>query len=375
MEIRSPKKSEGVPKESIEKNCIGDLADALKVYYSGIEHQKILDCAVLKGYFEAPMTKQLDILAEVIFELLKERSDKVIEALITSTVDKVNAIAVSVISILYEKDIDSKLKWLKNTAALKGTWPRETSCTALHNLFIRDGVESVLQKVYPWLMDSNEGVRRIVTEGIRPRLMMVPHIEELKRDPSILKKVFEPLLEDPTDYVRKSVGNCMNDVSKDNPKILLDWLEEWSQEPLSKERKQIFTRALRTLIEKGEKRAYNILDIPMNASVELNVKKGFPLRVALNEVINLEIEVKNSHEEPIKAVFDLIIQAPGKNGQKREYIYKISTTQLKSGETKMVKKTIHFIDKTTQTKENGVYEVAYRKNTEVFHKEKFKFER
>lgn len=107
MQIRSPKKGEGVPRESIEKNCIGDLTGAL----------------------------------------------------IASPIEKVNAIAVSVLSNLYEKDIDFKLKWLKRTAALKGTWPRENSCGVLHNQFIRDGVESVLQKVYPWLMDSNEGVK------------------------------------------------------------------------------------------------------------------------------------------------------------------------------------------------------------------------
>lgn len=375
MELRNPKKSEGVPKESIEKNCIGDLTEALKASFPHIGEREILDCAVSRGYFDAPMTKQLDILGDIIFELIDDRSDKVIEALVASPIEKVNAISVSVISVLYDKDIDSKLKWLKRTAALKGTWPREISCGALHNQFIHDGVESVLQMVNPWLMDPNEGVRRIVTEGIRPRLMMVPHIAELKRNPSKLKEVFETLLDDPSDYVRKSVGNCMNDVSKDNPKILLDWLEEWSQEPLSKERKQIFTRALRTLIEKGEKRAYNILDIPMNVSIELSVKKGFPLKVELNEVINLEIEVKNRHEETIKAVFDLVILAPGKNGLKREYVYKIGTSQIKSGETKTVKKTIHFVDKTTQTKENGDYEVAYRRNTEVFHEEKFRFER
>ena len=233
----------------------------------------------------------------------------------------------------------------------------------------------MLQKVEPWLMDPNEGVRRVVTEGIRPRLMMVPHIEELKKDPALLKKVFEPLLEDPSDYVRKSVGNCMNDVSKDNPETLLDWLEEWSTAALSKERKQIFTRALRTLIEKGEKRAYGILDIPMDASIEACVIKGFPQSVALNQVINLEVEAKNINPTDTDTMFDIVIKAPGKNGQVREYIYKLSMVQIKAGNTKVVKKTIHFTDKTTQVKENGIYEAAYRRNTEVFHRESFMFQR
>lgn len=226
MEIRNPKKGEGVPRETVSNHCFGALTEALHGTFSGINEQKIMDCAVSKGYFEAPMTKQLDILDAVVFEVLGERSDSVIRALIESSDEKVNAVAIAVISVLYEKDLDSALMWLKQTASLPGTWPREHSCVTLHHLFIRHGVKNVLEKVSPWILDSHEGVRRVVTEGIRPRLMMVPHIEELKKDPTVLKDVFEPLLDDLSEYVRKSVGNCMNDVSKDNPEILLEWLEE-----------------------------------------------------------------------------------------------------------------------------------------------------
>jgi hypothetical protein len=105
-----------------------------------------LDCAISKGYFDAPMTKQLDILAAVVFEVLDERSDRVIRALIESSDEKVNAVAVSVISALYKEDIDSSLAWLKQTAALSGTWPREHSCVMLHHLFIREGVKTSITK-------------------------------------------------------------------------------------------------------------------------------------------------------------------------------------------------------------------------------------
>jgi 3-methyladenine DNA glycosylase AlkC len=307
--------------------------------------------------------------------MLGERSDRVIRALIESPDEKVNAVAISMIVALYKNDTDSMLMWLKKTAALKGTWPREHSCVVLHNLFIRDGVQSVLKKVYPWLMDSDEGVRRVVTEGIRPRLMMVAHIEELKKNPSELKDVFQPLLDDPSEYVRKSVGNGMNDVSKDHPSMLLDWLEEWSNKPLSFERRRIFSRALRTLIEKGEPRAYQILDIPTHPSVKMSVKQGFPLEVTLNQVINLEIEVNNIGDEYTKIVFDLIIKAPGKNGQLREFVYKLPVVVINAKEAKLIKKTIHFVDKTTQVKEAGLYEVTYRKNSVGFHFESFRFER
>ena len=375
MEIRNPKRGEGVPKETVERNCIGHLTMTLQSSFSDVNVSGVMDVAVSKGYFEAPMTKQLAILDMVIAEVLGERSDRVIDALIASSDEKVNAVAIAMIVALYEQDLEAMLMGLKRTATLSKTWPREHSCVALHNLFIRYGVEPVLQKVCPWLMDPDEGVRRVVSECIRPRLMMVAHIDELKRNPILLKKVFEPLLDDPSDYVRKSVGNCMNDVSKDNPAMLLEWLEEWSKKPLSKERRQIFSRALRTLIEKGEPRAYRILDVPIQDSVELKVVHGFPQRVSLNQVINLDIEVKNIGDEDTKIFFDLIIKAPGKGSQIREFVYKLPVVEINAKETKVIKKTIHFVDKTTQAKEAGLYEVTYRKNSNGFHFESFRFER
>jgi 3-methyladenine DNA glycosylase AlkC len=374
MEIRNPKKGEGVPRETVSNNCIGELTKALHANFSGIDEQKILDCAISKGYFDAPMTKQLDIMAAVVFDVLNERSDRVIRALIESSDEKVNAVAVSVISALYRDDLDSSLAWLKQTAALSGTWPREHSCVMLHHLFIREGVKTVLRKVSSWLLDSHEGVRRVVTEGIRPRLMMVPHIEELKKDPSVLRGVFEPLLDDPSEYVRKSVGNCMNDVSKDHPKMLLDWLEPWSNKPLSYQRQRIFSRALRTLVEKGEPKAYQILDIPMHSSMKLSITQGFPSIVTLNQVIPLEVEVQNTGNDDTRIVVDLIMKAPGKRGV-REFVYKLGVVDVPAYQMKRIKKTLHFVDKTTQTKEEGLYEVTYRKNSIAFHQESFRFNR
>jgi 3-methyladenine DNA glycosylase AlkC len=374
MEIRNPKKGEGVPRETVSNNCIGELTKSLQANFSGIDEQKVMDCAISKGYFDAPMTKQLDILAAVVFDVLNERSDRVIRVLIESSDEKVNAVAVSAISALYKDDLDSSLAWLKQTAALSGTWPREHSCVMLHHLIIREGVKSVLPKVSFWLLDPHEGVRRVVTEGIRPRLMMVPHIEELKKDPSVLRGVFEPLLDDPSEYVRKSVGNCMNDVSKDHPEILLDWLEEWSNKPLSYQRRRIFSRALRTLVEKGEPRAYQILDIPMHSSVELSIIQEFPSIVTLNQVIPLEVEVQNTGNEDTRVVVDLIMKAPGKKGV-REFVYKLGFVDVPAHQMKRMKKTLHFVDKTTQTKEEGLYEVTYRKNSIAFHQESFRFNR
>jgi hypothetical protein len=119
MEIRNPKKGEGVPRETVSNNCIGELTKALQGIF-GIDEQKVMDCAISKGYFDAPMTKQLDILAAVVFDVLGERSDRVIRALIESSDEKVNAVAVSVISALYKDDLDSSWHGLNKPRLYQG---------------------------------------------------------------------------------------------------------------------------------------------------------------------------------------------------------------------------------------------------------------
>ncbi|MCI0693787.1 DNA alkylation repair protein [candidate division KSB1 bacterium] len=148
-------------------------------------------------------------------------------------------------------DLKKQLEWLCFTGALEGTWPRELSATILHNLIIRHGVAGVLPLVREWIKHENPAVRRLVTEAFRPRGVMLAHINDLKEDPSPLKKILEPLLDDPSDYVQKSVANNLNDISKDNPEIILKWTKEWNTPDATKQRHWILARALRTLIDEG----------------------------------------------------------------------------------------------------------------------------
>jgi hypothetical protein len=112
----------------------------------------------------------------------------------------------------------------------------------------------------------------------------------------------------------------------------------------------------------------------MHSEVELSIIQGFPSMVTLNQVIPVEIEVQNTGNEDTRIVVDLIMMAPGKRGV-REFVYKLGVVDVPAQQMKRIKKTLHFVDKTTQTKEEGLYEVTYRKNSIAFHQESFRFNR
>ena len=100
---------------------------------------------------------------------------------------------------------------------------------------------------------SDEHVRRLASEGARPRLPWAARVPALKADPTRAAPILEALKADSAIYVRKSVANHLNDIAKDRPDWLLDRLAEWPND--NPHTAWIIRHALRTLIKQGEPRA------------------------------------------------------------------------------------------------------------------------
>ena len=114
---------------------------------------------------------------------------------------------------------------------------------------------SILKK---WSKSKNVHLRRLASEGPRPRLPWAPKLDQYIEDPKPILPILNQLKDDPSKYVQKSVANCINDILKDNPEIGKTLLESWIKDA-TKERKWIIKHALRNLIKKEEKWALNII--------------------------------------------------------------------------------------------------------------------
>jgi 3-methyladenine DNA glycosylase AlkC len=74
---------------------------------------------------------------------------------------------------------------------------------------------------------QNHDVRRLASEGCRPRLPWAMALPQFRKDPSPALPILEKLKNDESDYVRKSVANNLNEISKDHPQLVLDICERW----------------------------------------------------------------------------------------------------------------------------------------------------
>lgn len=139
-------------------------------------------------------------------------------------------------------DFDCSMK------ALYGITKRNTSEYAIRP-FLNEHYDDSWKMLNIWIHDENPHVRRLVSEGTRPRLPWAKRMKALGGDPANNLSLLEPLLNDPSLYVRKSVANHINDLTKDYREVTLDWLRDWmSRKELAGERMEWIVRhGLRTL--------------------------------------------------------------------------------------------------------------------------------
>jgi 3-methyladenine DNA glycosylase AlkC len=113
--------------------------------------------------------------------------------------------------------------------------------------YIAAELDLSLQLLTPWVFDRDEAIRRFATEATRPRGVWCAHIDRLKAEPELALHLLDPLVEDPSKYVRDSVANWLNDASKTRPDFVQSVCARWRESYTSIEAAYTCRRALRTL--------------------------------------------------------------------------------------------------------------------------------
>ena len=124
--------------------------------------------------------------------------------------------------------------------------------------FIKKYPKKTLKVLLKWSKHKNKHVRRLASEGPRPRLPWATKLQQYIDDPQPIIPILDNLKDDTSKYVQKSVANCMNDILKDNFEIGKNIVETWTHNA-TKERKWIIKHALRNFIKKENKWALSIL--------------------------------------------------------------------------------------------------------------------
>jgi len=196
--------------------------------------------------------------------------------------------------------------------------------------FLTKDFDRTLGEMLRWSMHENEHVRRLSSEGCRPRLPWAGRVPALKDNPTLAIAILEQLRSDPSLYVRKSVANHLNDIAKDCPDWLLDQLETWPAD--NAHTVWILRHALRTLIKKGDARALALIGVQHGADVTVERFDIMPSQLKLGETISLAVTLRSKLQQKQRLVVDYrvhYVRAAGKTASK---VFKLRTFELNGGE-------------------------------------------
>ena len=354
--VRVPQKGEGVPREEREGTFVPAFCAALATI---VPVATTAALAEEREFFDAALTRQWQILAEVAIELAgAEASLPLLEA---SPDARVRGIAPEVVRRGLLDDPVEAVAHLRRQSALPGTAIQELSQVALKAMCVRHGLETVLPLVDYWITDPVPEIRRCLVEALRPRGVWTGHLMELRRDPTRLRPLLEPVLDDPSLYVRKAVANCLNDVSKDHPERLVAWAEAW-QGGGGTERQWILTRGLRALVRDGHPEALRLLGVSAPEQLEARWTSALPKAVVINQELVVQVEATNRSTSPAQVLVQAALAGPGRGSKPRVRRYRIGAGTAPAGGTVAVAGSIHFVDFNSQPKLPGTYELALTVN-------------
>lgn len=222
-------------------------------------------------------------------------------------------------------------------------------------VFLRKNLKAALATMEAWSLDEDEHVRRLASEGCRPRLPWSFRLDAIVTDPSLTSPILSKLKADPSLYVRKSVANHLNDITKDHPHWVLGQIEKWPLE--DPHTAWIAKRALRTLIKKGDKRALAVVGAEDGAKVEISDFFLEPNNLKLGDRLNLSFNLKSLAAKPQRLVVDYIVHYVKKSGAAAPKVFKLKELTLDAGTSVPIARSQIIRDFTTRIHYPGLHSV------------------
>lgn len=220
--------------------------------------------------------------------------------------------------------------------------------------------ERALARLGAWVEDPNPHVRRLVSEGTRSRLPMTGRYRRFEREPAPLIALLDVLRDDPSEYVRRSVANNLNDLSKDRPEVVLDVLERWS-EGASDGTRWVIGHALRTLLKAGDARALALVGFAPVSDVEVAVRVLTP-RVCIGGALEFEATLTSTSDAPQRLMLDYAVGFVKARGERRDKVFKWTKRTLAPGSSVTLTRRQHMRPTSGRKLYPGVHTLALQLN-------------
>ncbi|MEX0315741.1 MAG: DNA alkylation repair protein [Allomuricauda sp.] len=230
------------------------------------------------------------------------------------------------------------------------------SCEFAVRPFIIDHPLKMIQQMEDWSHNEHPMVRRLASEGCRPRLPWAMALPDLKKDPTPILPILERLKTDASESVRRSVANNLNDISKDNPKIVIQLAKKWKGK--SKEVDWVVKHACRTLLKQGIPEVMRLFGFGKVDNIKVEKFEISTPVVSIGGDLRFSFVLKNLNGKSAKIRLEYGLYYQKANGTLSKKVFKISEKEYEGGSSTEILRKQPFKIITTRKLHTGLHQVS-----------------
>ncbi len=251
---------------------------------------------------------------------------------------------------------------------LKEMTKRSSSEFAIRYFLMADS-DRALSVIRSWVSDPNQHVRRLISEGTRPRLPWGMQLTSFVQDPTPILPLLTELRDDSEEYVRRSVANNLNDIAKDHPDLVAELAQQWMKDA-NLNRKRLVKHACRTLIKAGHPGALSAIGIqpPEVKLVSLDVSTP---TVTMGGKLEFTVELQSTAESAQDLLIDYLLHFKKANGNLSPKVFKWTRTKISAAAAVKLNKSHSIKPITTRVYYVGEQRISLRINGQDFGDEQF----
>jgi len=323
-------------------------ADILKTVHKSFDKQKFMKQVLSKAFAEMEFKQKMAHTTQGLHACLPDDYPKAIKILKKAASKIKTAEAICLPDYVEQYGLEH---WDISLDAMAWFTKFSTSEFAIRPYILKDP-KRAMDFMLKLTQDEDPNVRRFASEGCRPRLPWAMALPVFKKDPALVLTVLEALKDDDSEFVRKSVANNLNDISKDHPEIVLDVASKWLGS--SKNTDWIVKHACRTLLKAGHPEAMILFGFSNPKGIAVSDLKTKPKRIKIGSDLQFDFVIKAKQAGDVRLEYKIhYVKANGRTSHK---VFKISEKNMKPGEYNVTRKH-SFANMTTRTHYPGTHRI------------------
>jgi 3-methyladenine DNA glycosylase AlkC len=350
-------------KDVFNERSVGALADAIKEAYPALDREAFLAGVLDEGWPDLELKQRMRKISTTLGGFVPTDFRRCLEILRRALpwltdYGFVLAVFPDFVEVFGLDD------WEASMAALEEFTQVMSAEYAIRPFIVRYP-ERTMAQMLAWARHENAEVRRLASEGCRPRLPWGMALDALKADPSPILPVLESLKLDESESVRRSVANNLNDISKDNPDVVLEVLRRWQADD-EEELGWITRHALRTLLKSGHPEALDLLGFCREPAIGVANLTVEPKVVPMGGEVTFSFEVESLSDRPQELMIDYVVYYVKASGQCSPKVWKLSKRTLQPGQILRITRRHSFAPVTTRKYYPGELAVEPKINGRLF---------